>query len=1450
MLLNTWLSAARNHFSQPASTRRIVRGASRRSLSCESLEARTLLTALVINPDNVATFTNAFGGISVDNTALGSNDALVIEGISISATSGDALSINLSGKTLQSLALESISVSQYTTIGFNIDLTNVTGLHTIAIDDIIIQGVGRGLDLTLTNTDTDALTIVDTRIPGIRIEALSGGDIGHGLITQSTISAKSGFEGILLNVNQGTADNFRIENNLEISSPNKEFLRVNATNAPLDGLAIVNNKIGNFSQGAGLLFRADGDMYVQPFLLNNNSTRNEQLQTFVVDLAAIGLVFDEGAAGKPFTVVATIGTPGLVSNVVSADKKSLTLTFNNFDPGELIKFVIDVDRKIGQDDAIFGDDLIGADISAILSGNRTVAGVMIGDPAKLTASEFAVGPAVAGNTQGILLDLTNSPTSNVSILNNDIQGAPAHAILIDADRHSDTTGVIKGNTLKFSGRDGLHFQMVDSNFTGAVLGNVIQDNGGNGISVMPRVSRSGQVQAAQDLSEVVITSTNHGLTTGTQIILQGLVNDDPAVNYPGNGLHTVTRIDNNKFRLNSVDGTAVGVSYVAPSGAWYVPEFQPDGTSRGLVTIDMQNTVPQGTIRAATNTGPIQITSPKHGLTTGQRVRVSNVAGNTAANGVQTVTVIDADTFSLDGTIGNGVYDTSSGFGTWVGNVVADASNTANIVITSLAHGLVTGDEIRVTGVLGNSAANGSYKVSVINPDSFSLIGSVGNGTYGGGGNWVSLAEMTSSGDVLPQRIAGNTIDTNKLAGIFVNVTTGTVFNGDMVGNTITANEQTGIHIQSHSFGLGTDLPLDPTDPFALPGLQDVGFEVNIGTSAPGDGNTIKQNTRAGILVEALDYGTASFEIRNNSISNTRNDADITTAGDGIVVRLTNDLSSTEAVSLFSKSVIDSNKIGVDDGGNEGNGLHFTMKQRTRIQDLQLTNTVFLNNNLDGFHFERSEDADLNSVIIEKNRVTNNGGDGFDIFAKNTVKDQLDFQINENVIEQNAQYGVRLSLEADARMAVTFDRNTVTENGHTSNGQGFHPNDGVAGSTGAAGGVGILAFEEIGLVFTMADTHINNNIGDGLSIDAFNNDDVLIADVSTVNSTFNGNSLTGFRNHGAAFGEFTFVGNQFNDNGEDGVRSVSIDDKNDTYYQRRVGGRDISMTGLANEFIGNRQSGAQLGSGVSASWGDGTIANANYFNANGEDGLKLTQHNSAYMDLHGLRRLIQSNRNFFQQNGSNGIDVGHDAAQEGGNTEHGDEVASDLNLVVNNAVITGNVSDGIEYLADDTLRLPRVVGGGQDVGFLARSSMTVENSRIANNGGRGVDVLNRQNEDSYIALINNDVLANKLEGIYVINTAAHAQLQNNSTDVLEWVVSMIISPNIEIRVQDNLIESNGNSVSKSRVPIERSFGNNDRTGTPIQDWIADTQLVPGTLGGLVIRVGTAESLPLTKANAA
>ncbi len=70
----------------------------------------------------------------------------------------------------------------------------------------------------------------------------------------------------------------------------------------------------------------------------------------------------------------------------------------------------------------------------------------------------------------------------------------------------------------------------------------------------------------------------------------------------------------------------------------------------------------QGAVTGATNASPIVITSPSHGLTTGERVNISGVTGNTAANGDWTITVIDASSFSLNGSTGNGDYISG---GTW-----------------------------------------------------------------------------------------------------------------------------------------------------------------------------------------------------------------------------------------------------------------------------------------------------------------------------------------------------------------------------------------------------------------------------------------------------------------------------------------------------------------------------------------------------------------------------------------------------------------------------------------------------------------------------------------------------------------------------------------------------------------------------------------------------------------
>src|SRR5574344_2260007 len=65
------------------------------------------------------------------------------------------------------------------------------------------------------------------------------------------------------------------------------------------------------------------------------------------------------------------------------------------------------------------------------------------------------------------------------------------------------------------------------------------------------------------------------------------------------------------------------------------------------------------TVSNATNATPIVITAVGHGFLTGDKVKIFGVGGNTAANGTFTITKIGADTFSLDGSVGNGTFTTN-----------------------------------------------------------------------------------------------------------------------------------------------------------------------------------------------------------------------------------------------------------------------------------------------------------------------------------------------------------------------------------------------------------------------------------------------------------------------------------------------------------------------------------------------------------------------------------------------------------------------------------------------------------------------------------------------------------------------------------------------------------------------------------------------------------------------
>lgn len=81
-----------------------------------------------------------------------------------------------------------------------------------------------------------------------------------------------------------------------------------------------------------------------------------------------------------------------------------------------------------------------------------------------------------------------------------------------------------------------------------------------------------------------------------------------------------------------------------------------------LARLKMLNTIPNLFVTDATNATPIVITTDRnHGMTTGDILVIINVLGNTAANGIWTITYVSDTTFSLDTSVGNGAYTAGSG---------------------------------------------------------------------------------------------------------------------------------------------------------------------------------------------------------------------------------------------------------------------------------------------------------------------------------------------------------------------------------------------------------------------------------------------------------------------------------------------------------------------------------------------------------------------------------------------------------------------------------------------------------------------------------------------------------------------------------------------------------------------------------------------------------------------
>jgi hypothetical protein len=84
-----------------------------------------------------------------------------------------------------------------------------------------------------------------------------------------------------------------------------------------------------------------------------------------------------------------------------------------------------------------------------------------------------------------------------------------------------------------------------------------------------------------------------------------------------------------------------------------------------------------------------------------------------------------------------------------IGSAITAATNASPIAVTTLNNvPFITGDTVNIGGVLGNTAANGTFVITKTGANTFTLNGSTGNGAYTSGGAVEGPAAFGSTGSL------------------------------------------------------------------------------------------------------------------------------------------------------------------------------------------------------------------------------------------------------------------------------------------------------------------------------------------------------------------------------------------------------------------------------------------------------------------------------------------------------------------------------------------------------------------------------------------------------------------------------------------------------------------------------------------------------------------------------
>lgn len=102
-------------------------------------------------------------------------------------------------------------------------------------------------------------------------------------------------------------------------------------------------------------------------------------------------------------------------------------------------------------------------------------------------------------------------------------------------------------------------------------------------------------------------------------------------------------------------------------------------------------------------------------------------------------------------------FDVTPGNFSSASKSITGATNAAPIVVTAVGHEIAGAKSpVSISGVGGNTAANGDWIVNVLTSDTFELIGSTGNGAYTSGGTAIVQAQRQRASFNVPKVQGGN----------------------------------------------------------------------------------------------------------------------------------------------------------------------------------------------------------------------------------------------------------------------------------------------------------------------------------------------------------------------------------------------------------------------------------------------------------------------------------------------------------------------------------------------------------------------------------------------------------------------------------------------------------------------------------------------------------------------